>query len=417
MNGLRLPVALLALALSHAAHALPTKVDIAVLAAPPTPLIGYKSFGVTGFSGFESTALEDAVVQALTDKNRGLPSGMTASSSDVWPNHFPVVERTRLAAVLGEQELGSSGTISEESRSRLGEVMGAGVLITGNIPAPTYSDEWSTKKETHTQNGVSVEVIKQCVTRKVTLSANVRFLDATTGQILVAPTLDSQGGKVTCAATKNDAAAAAPNPDQMARGLIPQLGEKVANECAPRWLLVELKLDRNRDTADGVDMLKKQGDLSGATAHFVAAAETDPYNEWKQYHAAAMLASSGHFDDAERHLNAARAIDDKLMYRELSDQLPMFREHFDTLTRLGLPMKPIPYATGRTASTGAGAESVVVKGSGKTTISLTSEPGSGSVVTAVPGGMTLTVLERQNGFAKVRTFDQKEGWVAESDLK
>jgi hypothetical protein len=48
-------------------------------------------------------------------------------------NHLALVERQELGKVLGEQELGLSGTISTESASAIGKLVGAKVLITGRV--------------------------------------------------------------------------------------------------------------------------------------------------------------------------------------------------------------------------------------------------------------------------------------------
>jgi hypothetical protein len=47
--------------------------------------------------------------------------------------HIIMVERAELEKVLGEQELGLSGTVSSESASKVGNLTGAKVLVTGRV--------------------------------------------------------------------------------------------------------------------------------------------------------------------------------------------------------------------------------------------------------------------------------------------
>lgn len=409
---------LVLLAAPSAALAAPVELDFAFLVPPPLDLAGYSTLGVSGIDGFESTRVEDAIVAALLDDSRGLPEGVRLEGADGFEaraNHFPVVERSRLSTVLGEQDLG--GAISEETRARLGEVMGAGILITGTSLPPTAADAWSTKTVSKKVGDDWVKVNQHCLTRTVEVTLNLRALDATTGQILLAESVANAGAMESCAGSQDEAVAVMAAPAAIALELLPPLGYAVANQVAPRWVIEQFRGERNKDTKEGIKLLKKERDLAAAAVEFRDGAQGDAYNDWLQYHAALTLAVGFHFDAAAEHLAAARAIKDRPPFRKLDERLGELRAHFDTLSDWGLPLAPIELGGAAASAAADAVETVRVKGNRKARVALTTEPGGGATVVEVPGAMTLTVLESRDGYVFVQTFDGKEGWLASDDVK
>ena len=95
-------------------------------------------------------------------------------------NRFIVVERGSLEEVLSEQDLGASGRVRQETAARVGEVLGAQVLIKGAITE-------FIEKESGGAGGIIISGIGiggRTNTGHVTL--DIRIIDATTGQILQA---------------------------------------------------------------------------------------------------------------------------------------------------------------------------------------------------------------------------------------
>lgn len=93
-------------------------------------------------------------------------------------DRFIVVERGALDEVLAEQDLGDSGRVRQETAAKVGEVLGAQVLIKGAITE-------FIEKESGGAGGILVSGIG--IGGKTTeghVAMDMRLIDATTGQIL-----------------------------------------------------------------------------------------------------------------------------------------------------------------------------------------------------------------------------------------
>jgi len=93
-------------------------------------------------------------------------------------NRFIVVERGALNEVLSEQDLGESGRIRQETAAKVGEVLGAQVLVKGAITE-------FIEKESGGGGGILVGGIGiGGKTSQGHVAMDMRLIDATTGQIL-----------------------------------------------------------------------------------------------------------------------------------------------------------------------------------------------------------------------------------------
>ena len=114
-------------------------------------------------------------------KSRGagsVGSGMSDMLTDalVNTNRFIVVERQYVKDVMAEQDFGRSGRVKKETAPQIGEIEGAQLLIRGAVT--TFEAECS-------GGTLAVVGIKQaCV------SINMRIIDAKTGRVLNATTVD-----------------------------------------------------------------------------------------------------------------------------------------------------------------------------------------------------------------------------------
>ncbi|HMV67577.1 MAG TPA: CsgG/HfaB family protein [Myxococcota bacterium] len=395
------------------AWALPADIELAFLAPPRNPMPGVTSLGVIGIGGFQGRAMEDAIVTALVDRNRGLPSGtrlLDDGSIKAWPNFYPVVERARLAAVINEQELGQSGLVDDGARASLGQLMGAGLLLTGTVGQPTFEEEWTTTTTTVVKDGTSYQVVLQCLDRTVHVGFAARTIDATTGQIAQAPSYRRDLGDRACKPSRGDAEAAVASVDALALRAFPGLALAAANDIAPYWRLTKLDADRNKSTSEGLDVFRKENDLVGAAGWFLAQSEANAYDEWVRFHAAVFLTATLHFEEAHAHLDAARAINPRPVYAHFADTLSRLESDFQVLRSLGVPVEPLVLRP-----TTRALDAVTVKGS--KAVPVVGAPGGAEVVVQVPGGMTLTVVQREGEWIEVRTFDGKQGWIAASAVR
>jgi curli biogenesis system outer membrane secretion channel CsgG len=116
----------------------------------------------------------DVKVQRAGSVGNGM-SDMLADAL-VNTNRFIVVEREHVKDVMAEQDFGRSGRVKKETAPQIGEIEGAQLLIRGAVT--TFEPECS-------GGTLAVVGVKQaCV------SINMRIIDAKTGRVLNATTVD-----------------------------------------------------------------------------------------------------------------------------------------------------------------------------------------------------------------------------------
>lgn len=103
---------------------------------------------------------------------------------------FTVVERTKLQAVLEEQNLGASGRVQGATAAKMGKLIGAQYLIAGTVTA--YEEDTAS-----TGGGISIKGISLGGnSSKAYLAIDIQVINATTGAIEYTRTIEgtSKGG-------------------------------------------------------------------------------------------------------------------------------------------------------------------------------------------------------------------------------
>ena len=91
---------------------------------------------------------------------------------------FVVVERQALQDVLGEQELGQSGTVRKETAAKVGQVLGAQIIIRGVVSEFTLN-------ESGTGGGLGIAGFRVGGrSSNAHVAVDIRLVDTTTGQVL-----------------------------------------------------------------------------------------------------------------------------------------------------------------------------------------------------------------------------------------
>ncbi len=105
---------------------------------------------------------------------------------------FRVVERSKLDAVLTEQDLGEAGRISKATRAKVGKVTGAKYLVFATVTA--FEEKTAGSGGGLSFRGISVGGKKQ----EAYLAIDLRVVDTTTGDIEYSRTVEgrSSGGGV-----------------------------------------------------------------------------------------------------------------------------------------------------------------------------------------------------------------------------
>jgi len=107
-------------------------------------------------------------------------------------NYFTVVGRNDLDAVLNELKLQSSGLVNEKTAVKVGELIGADAIISGDVREPTKEDTYFYEKRVRCADKKCKKLAYynvRCMKRIVGLAAEIRIVDVSRGDLIYADTL------------------------------------------------------------------------------------------------------------------------------------------------------------------------------------------------------------------------------------
>jgi curli biogenesis system outer membrane secretion channel CsgG len=115
--------------------------------------------------------------------SKEIGDGMTDMLTDALTNtgRFIVLERERLAEVMAEQDLAETGRFAKETVAPKGELEGAELLVRGSIT--TFDPKCA---------GGSAIIVSS---NQACIAVNIRILDARTGRVVSATTVEGTAGK------------------------------------------------------------------------------------------------------------------------------------------------------------------------------------------------------------------------------
>lgn len=137
--------------------------------------------------------------------------------------YFTIVSRNDLQKILREQKLQNSGLVNDEKIVKVGELIGAQAIISGNVSPLSKQDSYFYEERLRCADSKCSKLESypvRCIKRVVGLSAEIRIVDVTKGDIIYADTLSRNRSFEHCA----DDSRALPSKEMV--------GEDLANEIA-----------------------------------------------------------------------------------------------------------------------------------------------------------------------------------------
>ena len=101
---------------------------------------------------------------------------------------FDMVERQKLASVLGEQDLAASGRVSGSKAAKMGKMVGAQYLVTATVSA--YEENVNSTGGGLSFKGVSLGGKNS----KAYIAVDLRVVDSTSGRIVETRTVEARAG-------------------------------------------------------------------------------------------------------------------------------------------------------------------------------------------------------------------------------
>lgn len=101
---------------------------------------------------------------------------------------FRMIERQKLASVLGEQDLAGSGRVSGSKAARMGKMVGAQYLVTATVTS-------FEQNVNNTGGGISYKGVSLGgKSKKAYIAVDLRVVDSTTGEIVDTRTVEARTG-------------------------------------------------------------------------------------------------------------------------------------------------------------------------------------------------------------------------------
>jgi len=208
--------------------------------------------GVKALVPAQVDRISQTKVIAVTDFTHdrvGLSRKIEAKLSNFQINnksYFTVVSRNDINKVIQEQKLQNSGLVNDENIVKVGELIGAQAIISGNVSPVAKEDSYFYEPRVRCANRKCTELETyniRCLKRLVGLSAEVRIVDVTKGDIIYADTLSRSTSFKHCA----DDSRAIPSKTMVAQRLAQDLADEFTYKLTPHYRRFNVKLLEDPD--------------------------------------------------------------------------------------------------------------------------------------------------------------------------
>jgi tetratricopeptide (TPR) repeat protein len=172
--------------------------------------------------------------------------------------YFTLVSRNDFNTIIKEQKLQSSGLVDEDNSVKVGELIGAEAIISGDVRRPTKQDSYFYEPRVRCANSKCSELSYynvRCMKRVVSLAAEIRVVDVSHGDIIYADTLSRDRVFKHC----NDDSRALPSMSMAAQQLAESIADSFTYQLTPHYRVfyVTLLEDPDLDYTDQQEKLLK----------------------------------------------------------------------------------------------------------------------------------------------------------------
>lgn len=164
---------------------------------------------------------------------------------------FTMVSRSDLNEVVEEQKLQNSGLVDTKDIVEVGELIGAQAIISGNVGKPSLSDSYYYEERVRCADKKCKQTYLyrvSCTKRVVSLSAEIKMVDVTRGDIIYADNMSRASTYRQC----RDDSRPLPSKESVAQTLATSIAASFTYKLTPhyRYFSVELLDDPDLDYTD-----------------------------------------------------------------------------------------------------------------------------------------------------------------------
>ncbi|MCI0699254.1 hypothetical protein L0337_45540 [candidate division KSB1 bacterium] len=332
-------------------------------------------------------------------------------------NIFAVVERSRIAQVLNELQLGQSGFIDEAQAAQVGKILGVDAIITGSLSI-SCEDHWIKREKEREENKKKVKYQVDCNTRAANTSATIRLIQVETGQVIGSRHSEHKDEPERCGGE------ALPPPEATVDAGLQMVAAELVNYFAPRFEMQKLEFAKiegeeyKRFREDAKKALERY-ELDQAYVLYTAIAEQDPYNHAALFNLGVLHEAVGNYKPAqEQYTLAAKLKSKEEKYTKAQTRATKQVAFWEKLNALEIYLQARTFQASAEQMQVATAPKIQVNGSSshRFEIKAESNPASQTLV-KVPGEIELELVAAAGDWYKVKLLDGREGYLARKDGK
>ena len=189
--------------------------------------------------------------------------------------YFTIVSRNDFNTIIKEQKLQSSGLVDEDSSVKVGELIGAEAIISGDVRRPTKQDSYFYEPRVRCANAKCSELSYynvRCMKRVVSLAAEIRVVDVSRGDIIYADTLSRERVFKHC----SDDSRALPTTAMAAQNLAESIANSFTYKLTPHYRVFSVSLLEDPD----LDYTSEQKKLLKVSLEYI---EQGRYDKAEQF--------------------------------------------------------------------------------------------------------------------------------------
>lgn len=189
-------------------------------------------------------------------------------------SYFTIVSRNDFNKIVKEQKIQNSGLIDPSTATEIGGLLGAQAIISGNVGRATSADSYFEEKRTRCLDKKCEQYERYsvgCAKRVIGLSAEIRMVDVTKGDIIYADTMNPTVAYEHCV----DDSRSLPSTEIAAQGLAQSIANNFAYKLTPHYRTFEVTLLEDPD----LDYNDKQKQLLEASLTYVEQGRYDKAEE------------------------------------------------------------------------------------------------------------------------------------------
>ena len=208
-----------------------------------------------------ATSTKNIAVVAFDNDRVGLSSKIESNLAGFRLDNkafFTIVSRSDLNQLISEQKLQNSGLVDTKNIVEVGELIGAQAIISGNVGRPTLSDSHFYEKRMRCADKKCKDIYYVsvgCTSRVVSLSAELKMVDVSRGDIIYADNLSRSSTFKHC----RDDSQTLPSKESAAQNLAMSIANSFTYKLTPhyRYVHVEFLEDPDLDYTDSQEDLLK----------------------------------------------------------------------------------------------------------------------------------------------------------------